>query len=163
MCKFNHDMPLGQVDPASATGGMPLDPGMSGPPSPTGPWNPPASASVNTPTKFGKLMKVVLPLAAGAGIGATGGNWRVPGSGGQAAQNFFAQQAAQRMQQQDLALRRQQDTTLNQQRMAQTAEDQARTASIERGNNKTETRIENVGGKAHDVRYTFDANGNHVS
>lgn len=44
------------------------------------------------PTKFAKLMQVVLPVAAGAGIGGFGGNWRVPGSGNEAASNFFTRQ-----------------------------------------------------------------------
>jgi len=56
-------------------------------------------------TKFGKLLKVTLPLLQGGGIGGFGGNWRVPGSGSAAAGDYFAQRAQLALQQRAAAER----------------------------------------------------------
>src|SRR5665213_3886498 len=113
MCNLNHPAPTplqqsGAPDVGSAMNTGPANPATGSPAPPT-----------MVPTKFSKLLKVVIPLATGAGIGATGGNWRVPGSGSEAAGNFFARQNAQQMQQKELALRTQQDSALSQERQSQ--------------------------------------------
>lgn len=68
----------------------------------------PITRAVTTmqPTKFGKLLKVVWPLAQGALVGGFGGNWRQPGSGFEAQQQFSGRRQEVGLQQQDLALRR---------------------------------------------------------
>lgn len=67
----------------------------------------PSSTSTVHPTKFAKLLRVVMPIVQGGAMGGFGGNWRVPGSGAAAAQNMFGQQRAQRLQQQEMGLRTQ--------------------------------------------------------
>lgn len=70
---------------------------------------PPAAPTSTTmmPTKFGKLLKVVLPLVQGAGVGGFGGNWKIPGSGFAAEQGMRYRQQQQQMMQQEMQLRQQ--------------------------------------------------------
>jgi hypothetical protein len=53
-----------------------------------------ASRSTTTmqPTKFAKLLKVVMPMVQGGLVGGFGGNWKQPGSGFAASSNFFNRQ-----------------------------------------------------------------------
>jgi hypothetical protein len=73
------------------------------------------------PTKFSKLLKAVIPIAQGGLVGGFGGNWRQPGSGNAAAQNFFGQQS-------ELALRKQQ---MQQQLSAQKSLESQRQATVD--------------------------------
>ena len=65
---------------------------------------PPAPPTITTmePTKFGKLLKVVMPLVKGGLQGGFGGNWQQPGSGFAAQQGFMQRQVQNAMQQQAL-------------------------------------------------------------
>jgi hypothetical protein len=72
----------------------------------------PAQGAVKD-TKFAKLLKVVTPIVQGGLIGGFGGNWRVPGSGNAAAQNFFQQRAQLALQKRYLANQTQQQAFLN--------------------------------------------------
>lgn len=54
-------------------------------------------------TKLAKLLKIATPIVQGGLIGGFGGNWRVPGSGNAAAQNFFTTQAELGLQRQNQA------------------------------------------------------------
>lgn len=62
----------------------------------------PATRLVNQPTKFGKLLKVALPIIQGGAIGGFGGDWKVPGSGERVAEDYFDRQAAQALQKKSL-------------------------------------------------------------
>jgi hypothetical protein len=59
------------------------------------------------PTKFSKLLKVVMPIIQGGAAGGFGGNWHQPGSGFGAAQNMFGQQRQVALQKQEMGLRQQ--------------------------------------------------------
>lgn len=106
-----------QLDPSAtmAPGNMVPAAGgaLSGPISDiTGPMSVPGPAKMKD-TKFGKLLKVVMPIAQGGLIGGFGGNWRQPGSGNAAAQNFFLSRANLAMQKQYLANQSKQEAFLN--------------------------------------------------
>jgi hypothetical protein len=123
MCNLQHQntqlpggAPVG--DAPQQTGTLP----MTGEPTQT----------TQTPTKFNKLLKVLVPLAVGAGVGATGGNWKVPGSGQQAAQQYFGQQAELGLRQKQMAQELAVQQNLGQYRQAQMGLDQARTAALDR-------------------------------
>lgn len=92
MCKTQHDVqspdPMAVSAVNDSVGGF-----MSGAPLPT--QTQPAE------TKFGKLLKVIMPIAQGAGIGATQ-DTRQGGAGFAASSNYFRQQKEQEIQQQEL-------------------------------------------------------------
>jgi hypothetical protein len=94
-----------QIDPNSTGPQVPVNSATPGPVSSvTGPEMAPGSPVLKD-TKFAKLLKVAIPIIQGGAVGGFGGNWRVPGSGGEAAANFFAQQAHQQLQKHEMALR----------------------------------------------------------
>lgn len=64
-------------DSPETTGDLPLSPRMTIP------------RTEMQPTKLAKLLKFAMPMAQGALIGGFGGNWRVPGSGFSAYENFL--------------------------------------------------------------------------
>jgi len=95
---------------------------------------------VNQPTKLGKLLKILTPIAMGGAVGATSGNWRVPGSGGQAADAYFGQQREMAMRQQALQNQTAQQQELNQYRAAEGRRaDQAATLDEQRTKNMQES------------------------
>jgi hypothetical protein len=73
----------------------------------------PATRTEMQPTKFSKLLKVVLPMAQGGAIGAFGGNSKVPGSGFQASERYFGNQAELGLQKQRLQQSQQNDQFKN--------------------------------------------------
>lgn len=110
------------------------------------------------PTKFGKLLKVLMPIVHGGAVGAFGGNWRQPGSGFQASQQYFGGQANRALQQQDLSLRRQQNQNQEQNlqseqqyRQQEGQRQDAQTAAIERGKKSWHVEPVQPGGKPHDI------------
>src|SRR5580704_4431498 len=58
----------------------------------------PQTQMVNTPTKFGQLLKIAAPILEGGLVGAAGGKGH-PGGGFGAAQDFYAQRRQQQLQQ----------------------------------------------------------------
>jgi hypothetical protein len=58
----------------------------------------PQTQTVNTPTKFGQLLKIAAPILEGGLVGAAGGKGH-PGGGFGAAQSFYAQRRQQQLQQ----------------------------------------------------------------
>jgi hypothetical protein len=72
----------------------------------------PATGAVKD-TKFGKLLKVAMPIVQGGLIGGFGGNWRVPGSGNAAAQNFFTTRTQLALEKQRIANQTAQEKFLN--------------------------------------------------
>ena len=113
MCRLTHDVPdTPNLESLPAPGGLPsgglpsnlsnpfyrLQPphqpssSLSGPVANTQLPTPP-QPTTKKPTKIAKLLKVALTLGQGAVAGGFGGDWRVPGSGFQASQNFFTNQA----------------------------------------------------------------------
>ena len=62
----------------------------------------PPTTTTMQPTKFAKLLRVVMPLVQGGLAGGFGGNWRVPGSGFQAARELNRDQQMIPFQQQEL-------------------------------------------------------------
>ena len=92
MCNLRH--PVTGPDPGATAPGpaAPSQSPISGVNSSLDTSPAPPTSTTMQPTKFAKLMKVVAPMIQGGLIGGFGGNWRVPGSGSEAAGNFFQQQ-----------------------------------------------------------------------
>jgi hypothetical protein len=139
MCKLSHDVPdtpnLESLPaPGLPSGGLPSNPGnsfyrlqpphqpigsLSGPVANTQLPTPPQPKS-KRPTKWAKLLQAVLPIAQGGIAGSFGGDWRVPGSGFQASQNFFTNQANLALRQGELQRQTRDDSFRNQYEAART-------------------------------------------
>jgi len=89
----------------------------------------PQTASVNSPTKFGKLLSFIAPLAQGAAIGAFAGKGH-PGGGFGAATDFYNQQRQMQMQRQLQIQQLANQQTANQQKNAEILLDAARTQHV---------------------------------
>lgn len=72
-------------------------------------------------TKFAKLLKIAVPIVSGGLTGGFGGNWREPGSGNTAAQNFFGQQNELALRKMQLQQQLKQDAIINQLRQSEEA------------------------------------------
>lgn len=104
MCNLRHPVTAagpGTTDYGYGVGESGQDPG------PSKNVIPGAETTTMQPTKFGKLLKVAMPLIQGGLAGGFGGNWRQPGSGFQAAGNFFQNQTNNAMRNKELNLRTQ--------------------------------------------------------
>ena len=119
ICKLSQFDPAATQANVSASQQAPWSeqaPGLTPDPLTSQPTLPPASMK---PTKFAKLLQVALPIIQGGAIGAFGGNWRQPGSGGQAANQFFQQQSERALQQRALQVKQQQDAAAIQLRQSE--------------------------------------------
>lgn len=95
---------LQQPDPNATGAPTPVNAGGGPVSAVTGPMMAPGAPGMKD-TKLAKLLKISLPIVQGGAVGGFGGNWRQPGSGSEAAGNFFTNQAHQRLLKQEMGLR----------------------------------------------------------